>query len=165
MKIKQKNKIKNIGYDSLRKALESGLTKKQKKEYLQINWKKRDVRNYYDVMKDKYGRLYFSDHKEINYDNPKIRCCCCEPIRYEYQVINKSNNNIFSIGSSCINQFKIWKKQKEKLQGKLCKICKKGRLQKGTQIHIKCKNIADKKEEIYWEGWRKSLGLWYFKKM
>ena len=118
MKIKQKNKIKNTGYDNLRKSLESALTKKQKMKYLQIDWEKRDVRYYYDVRQYKYGRLYFSDHKVINYDNPKIRCRCCEPMRYEYQVINKSNDNIFSIGSSCINQFKIWKKQKEKLQGK-----------------------------------------------
>tara|TARA_Y100001972_G_scaffold110615_1_gene142514 strand:- start:37 stop:606 length:570 start_codon:yes stop_codon:yes gene_type:complete len=121
-----------------------------------MNNKTRDVRYFYDLVKNPDGTLFCIytelDEEDLEHDD-RTKCTCGVYIRYEYRVINKETHKQYPIGCVCINKFDKWKEEKKKADGKLCLLCKKGHLKKNTKIHKKCKKEYDKKVDKYLMCW------------
>lgn len=147
-------KTKNIGFDDLRKPLEEGLTPTQEEEYYSIPFKKRDIRNYYDVAYKYEGKI--KTLFEIDHGKRDQKCICGTPIRYEHQVRNIITRKSHPIGCVCIENCKKWYIEYKTLIDNVkqkCLFCKKGNLRKNTKIHKKCEKEYEKKIDNYLMCW------------
>lgn len=147
-------KTKNIGFDDLRIPLEEGLTPEQENEYYSTPFKKRDIRNYYDVVYKYEGKIKIL--YEIDHQKRSQKCICGTPIRYEYQVINKISGKYYSIGCVCIKKCEKWYTEYKTLIDNVkqkCLHCKKGNLRKNMKLHKKCQKKYGEKIDKYLMSW------------